>query len=57
MKIQTGVPVNVRVKWLGLQSLFLININKKDLKLTNTKIMRIHFMRSADFFKVRVLYY
>ena len=29
MKIQNGVPVNVRVKWLGLQSLFLINSNKK----------------------------
>ena len=57
MKIQNGVPVNIRVKWLGLLSLFLVNINKKDLTLTNTKIMRIHFMRSVDFFKARVVYY
>ena len=57
MKLQNGVPVNVRVKWLGLQSLFLVNINKKDLTLTNTKVIRIHFMRSVDFFKTRVVYY
>ena len=57
MKLQNGVPVNVRAKWLGLQSLFLVNIIKKDLTLTNSKIMRIHFMRSVDFFKARVVYY